>query len=204
MEGPHMPCISSHSDLETNCACPCGTGLLQTPSCGVQSSTRYQLFLSLVPHGGHGCHCESLLPCPAPSLSHMRIAQMTESTVFKGTKLVTPADSYRFFADLYDLGNRMTNGRFSTYEIDFLLSNFAGSASMTEHVGAADQWYAGMAHAARERNITIQYCLPSATDMLVSLAHPAVVQARASSDYVATENNVAELGGSSLLMGATV
>jgi len=35
-----------------------------------------------------------------------------------------------------------------------------------------------MADAAKERNITIQYCLPSATDMLVSLLHPAVVQVR--------------------------
>ena len=41
-----------------------------------------------------------------------------------------------------------------------------------------------MADAALARNVTIQYCLASATDILVSLALPAVVQARASPDYV--------------------
>jgi len=40
---------------------------------------------------------------------------MTPSTVFRGTKLVTPDDSYHFFSDLYDLGNAMTGGRFNTY-----------------------------------------------------------------------------------------
>ena len=61
-----------------------------------------------------------------------------------------------------------------------------------------------MASAAYERGITIQYCLPSATDMLASLTLPAVVQARASGDYVNIISNVVELGGSSLLMGATL
>ena len=127
---------------------------------------------------------------------------MTESTTFKGTKLVAPNDSYVFFSDVFDQGKEMTRGRFSTYEIDFLDTNFNGSASMMDDVHAADRWYAGMAHAALERGITIQYCLPSATDVLVSLSHPAVVQARASTDYVNPIGNVEQLGGSSLLMGA--
>ena len=44
-----------------------------------------------------------------------------------------------------------------------------------------------MNDAAFERNVSIQYCLPSATDMLVSLSLPAVVQARASGDYARPE-----------------
>ena len=129
---------------------------------------------------------------------------MTESTVFKGTKLVTPADSYRFFSDQFDLGAQHTGGRenFAAYEIDFLDSNFAGSASMFETVASADEWYAGMADAALERGLVIQYCLPSSTDMLQSLRHPAVVQARASADYVNVDDNPRGLGGTSLLMGA--
>lgn len=127
---------------------------------------------------------------------------MTESTVFKNTKLVTPEDSYAFFSDLFDFGHAQTNGRFSTYEIDFLDSNFAGSADMFSSVYAADQWYHGMADAALERGIAIQYCLPSATDMLESLTLPAVVQARASGDYVNTQANAFQIGGSALFMGA--
>ena len=90
------------------------------------------------------------------------------------------------------------------YEIDFLLSNFQGSASMFETVGSADEWYGGMARAALERGIAIQYCLSSPTDMLQSLAYPAVVQARASQDYVNKVANAFGLGGSSLLMGAAL
>ena len=72
-----------------------------------------------------------------------------------------------------------------------------------------DYRYVGMATAAEERNITIQYCLPSATDMLESLSLPSVIQARASGDYARPEgntqpwSNVVTLGGASLLMGAT-
>jgi hypothetical protein len=106
-----------------------------------------------------------------------------ESTQFKGTKLVVPDDAYAFFAKFFDLGKEMTNGRFNTYEIDFLDANFAGCADCFSDVNAADKWYDGMARAALERNVTIQYCLPSATDMLASLSLPAVVQARASGDY---------------------
>lgn len=92
---------------------------------------------------------------------------MSESTSFKGTKVVVPNDAAGFFADLFDLGLNMTNGRFSTYEIDFLDSNFKGCASCFEDVDAADRWYKGLGDAAFARNITVQYCLPSATDMLV-------------------------------------
>jgi len=127
---------------------------------------------------------------------------MTPSTVFKGTKLVVPADSYDFFSDLFDLGNQQSGDRFKAYEIDFLDSNFQGSASMFEDVHAADIWYEGMARAALERGIAIQYCLPSASDMMISLTLPAVVQARASGDYVNKVDNPFTLGGSSLLMGA--
>jgi len=81
---------------------------------------------------------------------------------------------------------------------------------MMDDVGAADRWYEGMAKAALERKVAIQYCLPSATDMLISLSLPAVVQARASGDYARPLGsddkpwgNVVTLGGASLLMGAT-
>ena len=47
-----------------------------------------------------------------------------KSTQFHGTSLVTPDDSYKFFAEFFDLGKTMTNGRFNTYEIDFLDANF--------------------------------------------------------------------------------
>ena len=43
------------------------------------------------------------------------VYNMTESTVFKGTKLVVPEDSYAFFADFFDLGIAQTNGRLGCF-----------------------------------------------------------------------------------------
>jgi len=49
---------------------------------------------------------------------------MTESTGFKGTKMVNPNSSYAFFSDFFDLGKKITNGRFKAFEVDFLDANF--------------------------------------------------------------------------------
>ena len=46
------------------------------------------------------------------------------STSFKGTSLVVPDDAYHFFGDLFDLGKQQTNGRFNTYEVDFMADKF--------------------------------------------------------------------------------
>jgi hypothetical protein len=130
----------------------------------------------------------------------------TESSTFRGTKLVTPADAYAFFRDFFALGHEQTNGRFSAFEIDFMDDNFRGSPSMFETVDSAATWYAGLADAALERGLALQLCLPSVTDMLQSLVHPAIVQARASGDYVnkkaAPDGNAFTIGGSALIMGA--
>jgi hypothetical protein len=73
-------------------------------------------------------------------------------------------------------------------------------------VDSAATWYAGLADAALERGLALQLCLPSVTDMLQSLVHPAIVQARASGDYVnkkaAPDGNAFTIGGSALIMGA--
>mgnify|MGYP006119404027 CR=1 FL=1 len=73
-------------------------------------------------------------------------------------------------------------------------ANFAGCADCFKAVDAADMWYSGLADAALERNITIQFCLASATDALLSLKHPAIVQARASGDYARPEGNTQPWG----------
>jgi len=135
--------------------------------------------------------------------------EMFENTQFKRTKVVVPKDSYPFFQDLFDLGLKETNGRMNTYEIDFMDVNFAGCADCFHNVRSADLWYEGLANAALERNISLQFCLASATDALLSLKHPAIVQARASGDYARPEGNTepwgntVTLGGASLLLGAT-
>lgn len=51
-----------------------------------------------------------------------------------------PDDSYAFFSDYFDLGSSMTNGKFNTFEIDFLDMNFKGCADCFADVTAASKW----------------------------------------------------------------
>jgi hypothetical protein len=125
-------------------------------------------------------------------------------------KLPKPESSQQFYSDLFSLGASQTNGRFVTYEMDFLGANFERYPLFFEEMHSADTWFKGMADAAGAFNLSIQYCLPSPTDMLVSLRFPQVTQGRASGDYgfptgpeAKGEGNVVTLGFSSLLFGAT-
>jgi hypothetical protein len=54
--------------------------------------------------------------CPATYCPLVALL-LTVHCLFSPTR---PNDSYNFFADMFDLGNAMTNNRFNTYEIDFL------------------------------------------------------------------------------------
>ena len=129
-------------------------------------------------------------------------------------RLPTANSSRKFYSDLFALGKAQTNGRFVAYEMDFLGANFERYPLFFDTreglgMGAADEWFAGMADAAAAHNISVQYCLPSPTDMLESTRFPTVTQGRASGDYgfatspEGTDANVQTLGPSSLLFGAT-
>lgn len=72
-------------------------------------------------------------------------------------------------------------------QIDYL-SRYAGIISQRSSLGAASQWLAGMATAAAEHGIAIQYCMQYPRHILESALHPAVTQARASTDYDSPKN----------------
>jgi hypothetical protein len=72
-------------------------------------------------------------------------------------------------------GQALANGNMVGYEIDFLGANFVGSPSMFENVTSAHTWYAGMARAAEERGITIQYCLSYPSDILISVRNYKII-----------------------------
>eukprot|EP01051_Picozoa_sp_SAG22_P000177 SAG22_NODE_3_length_48349_cov_158.681180_38_plen_467_part_00 len=134
---------------------------------------------------------------------HFNMTTAPKHAPLAGTKIVTPEDSRRFFDAIMEQGMQLTNGHLTAYEIDFLAWNFQSmlGVSITEP-SQAQLWYQGMADAAAARNVTIQYCLGNPSDVLLSLAFPAVSNARASFDYCDTARNTREMAGSSLLMGA--
>ena len=123
-------------------------------------------------------------------------------------RLPAANSSLKFYGDLYDLGIAETRGRMVSYEMDFMRYNFQQYPLFFERMHAADEWFGGMADAAAARNLSVQYCLPGASDVLQSLRYDSVTQGRASGDYgfasgpEAKEENVRTLGASSLLFGA--
>lgn len=98
-------------------------------------------------------------------------------------RLPAANSSLQFYGDLFDLGIAETKGRMLSYEMDFMRYNFEQYPLFFEGMGAADQWFAGMADAASSRNLSVQYCLPGASDVLQSLWYDSVTQGRASGDY---------------------
>lgn len=98
-------------------------------------------------------------------------------------RLPAANSSLQFYSDLFDLGIAQTQGRMISYEMDFLRNNFQMYSLFFNGMGAADEWFAGMATAASMRNLSVQYCLPGASDVLQSLWYDSVTQGRASGDY---------------------
>ena len=122
---------------------------------------------------------------------------------------VVPEQSLEFYKHLFAQGKQQ---RQVAFEIDYLsrckmaiLSRFvalpvsltrkasllsadAGIPDQRSSLTAASQWLGGMATAAAEARIPIQYCMQYPRHILESALHPAVTQARASTDYDAPEN----------------
>ncbi len=98
-------------------------------------------------------------------------------------RLPAANSSLKFYSDLFDLGIAQTKGRMVSYEMDFLRKHFQAYPLFFDGMRAADEWFAGMANAASVRNLSVQYCLPGATDVLQSLWYGSVTQGRASGDY---------------------
>jgi len=85
----------------------------------------------------------------------------------------------------------------SNFEVDFMDFSFLLQPQFQQNVVGGIQWLRGMADAAKDMQVPIQYCMALPSDILASLQFPWVTNARASDDYVTTTNW--NIGGSSLL-----
>eukprot|EP01061_Rhynchopus_euleeides_P003475 TRINITY_DN12730_c2_g1_i1.p1 TRINITY_DN12730_c2_g1~~TRINITY_DN12730_c2_g1_i1.p1 ORF type:complete len:871 (+),score=296.29 TRINITY_DN12730_c2_g1_i1:77-2689(+) len=88
------------------------------------------------------------------------------------------------------------------FEIDFLSFNTLMFPGMMEQVGSAELWLEGMATAAANAGINIQYCMAMPSDLLLSAKYPNVVNARASPDYIPGWDGNFRVGGTALLLSA--
>lgn len=90
-----------------------------------------------------------------------------------------PSNSFEFYSMLFRLGKSMG---MSNFEQDFVGSN-GNSYGWPTCLSCAEEWLTGMARAAESEKVPMQYCLASASDLMLSTKFPYVTNSRASGDY---------------------
>lgn len=111
---------------------------------------------------------------------------------------VAPEQSYDFYGWFMDKG--MENAGMVSFESDFMNQNYNCVPAFVESATNADIWLQGMADAALERDLSVQWCYATPSDVLASVKMPAVTQFRVSFDYCYGRSW--DIGESSLLVWA--
>ena len=96
---------------------------------------------------------------------------------------VEPEQSLAFFRDVW--GQGVAQGMKST-EWDYMSTAYTRMDHYRSNVTAASSYIAGMADAALELGVGLQYCMSLPRYILESMKHPAVTNARGSEDYAVT------------------
>jgi hypothetical protein len=110
---------------------------------------------------------------------------------------IAPDQSYDFYYSFFSLG--MSHGM-TNFELDFVDQNLNCMDLFQSDIGAAEQFLTGMATAAYDLVIPIQWCFSSPSSILQSLLYPSVTNFRVSHDYY--YGNSWDIGLSSLLVWA--
>ena len=112
-------------------------------------------------------------------------------------KNVAPQESRGFYDWFLDKGLR---AGMTSFESDFMNQNFNCIPDFIQSASNADTWLSGMANAALARNVSIQWCYATPSDVLASLDFPAVTNFRVSFDFCYGRSW--DIGESSLLVWA--
>ncbi len=109
-----------------------------------------------------------------------------------------PADPEAFFAWFFE---QQAGWGLTMYEQDWLCEEYDHVDALRTNVSLGDAWLAGLASGAARNNLTVQWCMPYAHDVLAAAALPAVTNARATGDYKHAADQWA-IGGTSLFYWA--
>ena len=97
-----------------------------------------------------------------------------------GFQDVTPAESLEFYRWFFAKGQ---DAGMISFEPDFMNQNYNCVPDFVESAFNARTWQMGMAGAALEKNLTVQWCYATPTDILAALEMPAVTNFRVSNDF---------------------
>lgn len=94
-----------------------------------------------------------------------------------GFQDITPEESLEFYRWLFAKGQ---DAGMISFEPDFMNQNYNCVPDFVESADNARTWQMGMAGAALEKNLTVQWCYATPTDILAALEMPAVTNFRVS------------------------
>jgi len=118
-------------------------------------------------------------------------------TWWAGPQWAVPTDPTAFFRYFF---TQQQGWGLTMYEQDWMCTEYDGVGALQTNLSLADEWLAGMAAGAAAANLSVQYCMPYAHDILSGAAHAAVTNARATDDYV--EEGQWAIGGTALFYWA--
>jgi hypothetical protein len=108
----------------------------------------------------------------------------------KGVWYPTGEDAYGFYGELFDAFLKLG---MSAFETDFMSDHLMPTPGLRDHVEGLPLYHEGLTKAAAERNLPVQFCMPTVCQVLAAANFPAVTNARVSTDY-ATERIPKEAG----------
>eukprot|EP01051_Picozoa_sp_SAG22_P021863 SAG22_NODE_5001_length_1111_cov_1.159091_1_plen_260_part_01 len=113
----------------------------------------------------------------------------------------TPNASEALYSEIFK-AQRAAGVPLSNYEVDFLQDQTTWFAPYVQKVDGSAKWLSGMARAAEQLNMSVQYCMAHPASFLHALALPAVSNGRASGDYQSPVENLLQVGSSAPFFAA--
>jgi len=128
-----------------------------------------------------------------PTIMHNRqwspksdyIKQWTDIEWYISKKCAVPMDPVKFFDRFF---TQQEGWGLSMYEQDWMVEEYECVAALQSNITMGDLWLKGMAEGAARSGRTVQYCMPSPSEVLSASALPAVTNARATNDYKVSKN----------------
>jgi hypothetical protein len=112
-------------------------------------------------------------------------------------KTISALEAKEFYGWFLDKGLK---AGMSSFELDFVNQNFNCVSDFIESASTADTWMHGLADAALGRNVSLQWCYATPSDVLASIDLPSVTNFRVSFDFCYGRSW--DIGESSLLVWA--
>ena len=101
----------------------------------------------------------------------------------KGVYYPSAEDAYKFYSEVFD--GFISFGA-KAFETDFMSDHLLPTPGLARNVNGLPLYHGGLAKAALEHSLPVQFCMPTVCQVIATANYPAITNVRVSTDY-ATE-----------------